>query len=122
MALNCVKAGVGCGACKRQNIDIPYPLSLTLEAELGGDQTLSGSGTSFRHTWPVGGCPRTSYRERRRPRRPITTGCEAFHGLAMGHLVLAPTPSPPSWASAQSRADRERRAGMPAEQCLSVLG
>ena len=25
MALNCVKAGVGCGACKRQNIDIPYP-------------------------------------------------------------------------------------------------
>ena len=43
-------------------------------------------------------------------------------GLGAGHLVLAPTPSPPTWASVQSRADRELRAGMPVEQCLSVLG
>ena len=106
-----------------------------------------------RHPWPVGGCPRTSSWERRRPRRPITTYCEASHrhacrlgrkcggshligscetlpagahalpgGLTTGHFVLAPTPSPPPSASVQSRADRERRAGMPVDQYLSVLG
>ena len=41
----------------------PLPLSLTLTADLGGDQRPSGSGTSFRHPGPVGGGPRTSSRE-----------------------------------------------------------
>ncbi len=188
MALNCVKAAVVRGASKRQNIHIPYPLSLTLTAELGVDQSPSGSGTAFRHPWPVGGCPRTSSWERRRFRGPITPYCEAFQGdtcrmgpiggcprtsswerrrprrpnttyreafsssclsiraqvgelpfdwflrnpagggahacggLTMRHLVLSPAPSPPPSASVQSRADRELQAGMPVDQCLSVLG
>ena len=115
MALNCVKAGVGCGACKRQNIHIPNPLSLTLTAELGAtnarpDQarhsaTLgpsagvqgphpgsTGAPRGSRHgslrprpdarhhrVGSIGGCPRSSSWERRRPRRPITTYCKASH-------------------------------------------
>ena len=65
MALNCVKAAVVRGACKRQNIHITYPLSLTLEAELGATKPVR-----IRHVipppWAVGGCPRTSSWERRR--------------------------------------------------------
>ena len=87
MALNCVKAAVVRGACKRQNIDITYPLSLTLEAELGATKPVR-----IRHVIP----PPWAHR---RVSRHLILGAPALPGcVAMGHLVLATPPSPPPLA------------------------
>lgn len=75
----------------------PLPLSLTLTAELGATKARPDQA-----------------------RHSATLGPSA--GLTSGHLVLALTPSPPTWASAQSRVDRELRAAMPVDQYLSLFG
>gem|GEM_PF-2190002 len=105
MALNCVKAAVVCGVSKRQNIGIPCPCLSPSPRSWGATKARPDQA---RYSATLG--PSVGVRE------------PHPGSLSKSHLVLAPTPSPPTWASAQSRADRELQAGMPVDPCLSVLG
>ena len=133
MAPNCVNAAVVSGACKRQNIGIPYPLSLPLTAELGATKPVR-----IRHVIPppwarwrvsaalIPGAPAPSpahhamvrgfswscllieaqVRGRssdRFLRNPAGGGAGAPRGSRRGSLSARPARSGPTWVSEQRR-------------------